>query len=176
MKIKLLIAALVLLIAINIGTLGSYLYFQFFQERPSGISEFRNRPPFPPEDRPDLRLDKDQRKQLRILLGEFYQETQPLRKQLLELEQTLFLLMERSPIPMEEIDPKLEEISDIRLQMMRSALNKMMNAKSILTPEQQRYFFKAILLSRPGFHEGRRPSGGRPPRPEFEKFNDDVHD
>jgi Spy/CpxP family protein refolding chaperone len=172
MKTKLLIAALVLLIAINIGTLGSYLYFQFFQKRPSEFAEFRNRPPFPPEGRPDLHLEKEQREQLRALLKEFNQETQPLRKQLMEMEQALFLLMEKTPIPMEEIDPKLEEISEIRLQIMRAALKKMMNAKSVLTPEQQRHFFRAMLLSRPGFHEGRRPTGGRPPQPDFKKFKD----
>lgn len=42
MKIKLLITALILLIAINLGTLGSYLYIQFFKtEKLSPAEMFR---------------------------------------------------------------------------------------------------------------------------------------
>jgi hypothetical protein len=71
---------------------------------------------------------------------------------------------------METVDQNLQELSDIRLQIMQRAIKKMINAKSFLTPEQQRHFFKAMTFSRPGIHEGGRFPGRRPPRPDFKKF------
>lgn len=170
MKIKLLITALILLIAINLGTLGSYLYIQFFKtEKPSPTEMFR-RPHFPPGGRPDLGLKKEQRDQLRNLLMEFIHETESLRSQVMELEQKIFLLMQQTPAPVDTVDRMLQEISDIRLQLMQRAIKKMIYAKSFLTPEQQHHFFKAMTFSRPGMHEGRRFPGGRPPRPDFKQF------
>lgn len=172
MKIKLLIVALVLLIAINLGTLGSYVYIQFFKEKKPSPAEMFQRPHFPPGERPDLSLKKEQRKQLRNLLKEFAEETESLRSQVMELEQQTFLLMQQTPVPMETVDQNLQELSDIRLQIMQRAVKKMINAKSFLTPEQQRHFFKAMTFSRPGMHEGRRPPGRRPPQPDFKNFRD----
>lgn len=172
MKIKLLIVALVLLIAINLGTLGSYVYIQFFNGKKPSPAEMFRRPHFPPGERPDLSLKKEQRKQLRNLLMEFAEETESLRTQVMELEQQTFLLMQQTPVPMETVDQNLQELSDIRLQIMQRAVKKMINAKSFLTPEQQRHFFKAMTFSRPGMHEGSRPPGRRPPRPDFKKFRD----
>jgi len=128
------------------------------------------RPHFPPRGRPDLGLKKEQRKQLRNLLMEFGEETESLRSQVMKLEQETFLIMRQTPVPIEEVDQKLNEISDIRLQIMQKAVKKMISAKSFLTPEQQKHFFKAITFSRPGMHEGRRFPGGRPPRPDLNKF------
>jgi len=170
MKIKLLIAALVLLIAINLGTLGSYLYVQYFKPKKPSPVEMFGRPHFPAERRPDLGLKKEQREKLRNLLMEFAEETQSLRRQVMELEQETFLLMQQTPVPMDTVDQRLQEISDIRLQIMKKAIKKMIHAKSFLTPEQQHHFFKAITFLRPGLHEGRRPSGGRPPKPDFKQF------
>jgi uncharacterized membrane protein len=170
MKIKLLIAALVLLIAINLGTLGSYVYIQFFKEKRPSPAEMFGRPPFAPGERPDLRLKKEQRKQLRNLLMEFGEETEILRTQVMELEQETFLLMQQTPVSMETVDQKLKEISDIRLTIMQRAVKKMINAKSFLSPAQQRHFFKAMTFSRPGMHKGRRPPGRRPPKPDSKQF------
>jgi len=170
MKTKLLITALVLLIAINLGTLGSYLYIQFSTPKRPGPAEMFGRPHFPPGGRPDLGLKKEQRKQLRNLLMEFGEETESLRSQVMKFEQETFLIMQQTPVPMEEVDQKLNEISDIRLQIMQRAVKKMISAKSFLTPEQQKHFFEAITFSRPGMHEGRRFPGRRPPQPDFNKY------
>jgi Spy/CpxP family protein refolding chaperone len=168
MKIKILIGILILLIAINLGTLGSYLYVQFVKGDRAPDFERSPRPPFARPDRSEMRLDREQREKLRDLLGEIYRESMPLRKKLWDVEKHTFELLQQDPAPMEDIDKNLKEIADLRLGMIRIAISKMQKAKTFLTPEQQEHFFKAIMMARPGFGEPGRNMPPGPPHPDFD--------
>jgi Spy/CpxP family protein refolding chaperone len=167
MRIKILIGILILLIAVNLGTLGSYLYMEFFKK--TGPSEWERppRPHFRPLDRPELQLDREQRKQLRNLLKEIHQESQSLRKQLWETEKSTFVLLQHDTLSMKQIDENLKLMADPRIQMIRIAILKMQQAKSFLSAEQQEHFFNAIMMARPGFPDAGKNMTGRPPRPGF---------
>jgi Spy/CpxP family protein refolding chaperone len=115
-----------------------------------------------------MRLDREQREQLRNLLGEIYRESMPLRKQLWDVERQTFELLQNEPAPLEKIDKNLQEMADLRLEMIRVAISKMQKAKSFLTPEQQEYFFNAVMMARPGFMEPGRNRPPGPPHPDFD--------
>jgi len=167
MKIKILIGALILLIAINLGTLGSYLYLEYFNKPDVPEWERPPRPHFRPPDRKEFRLDRNQRKQLGKLLREIHQESQPLRKQLWEAERATFALLQQDTLPVRQIDENLQQMGNLRIQMIRIAILKMQEAKSFLTVEQREHFFNAIMMARPGLPEPGKNMTGRPPRPDF---------
>jgi Spy/CpxP family protein refolding chaperone len=167
MKIKILIGVLILLIAINLGTLGSYLYLEFVRKPPPPGWERPPRPEFHGPDRPGFRLDREQRHQLAELLQEIYQESRSLREELWKTERVVLELVRQDTLPMEQIDNNLQRMADLRLQMIRIALGKLQRAKSFLTPEQQERFFNAIMMARPGAPEPGNNMMGRPPHPNF---------
>jgi len=167
MKIKILLAVLILLIAVNLGTLGSYLYMEFIRKPQAMEWQRMPREHFLPADRREFRLDREQRENLRYLLREIHQESQPLRKKLWETERATFALLQQDTLPMAQIDRNLHQMAELRIEMIRIAILKMQKAKTFLSPEQQEHFFNAIMMARPGFPDSRKEMMGRPPRPDF---------
>lgn len=160
MKIKILIGILLVLIVINLGTIGTYLYLQSTRDRNFPHWDQNRRPPFPPSHRPEMKLDREQRHQLRNLLQEFQQENKDIRNQIWELERTTFDLLQQENIPQNQVNENLKQLSDYRLKLMTAAVEKMIKAKSFLNPEQQKHFFDFIMESRPASTFGREPAGG----------------
>jgi hypothetical protein len=95
------------------------------------------------------------------------------------MEADIMELLRQDSIPSERVDSLLEEIAAAHLQVSRKATDKLIEAKSYLSPEQQALFYDAILQAhsyghgepgrkgmfhnnreRPG-HQGRR-QGRRP--------------
>ena len=173
MKVKILVGILVLLITINLGTLGSYLYFRWIHIDRTPPAGARFRSSFERPERSKIKLEREQRVQLRQLLGDYHNESDSLRKEMWETENELFSLLHQTRIPMDSVNAALEKISDIRLRISQLAVKKMIAAKSFLTLEQQRHFFNMILQSRPD-----RPQEGHgfprrhdPPAPDFDELN-----
>jgi hypothetical protein len=169
MKLKVLVGALVFLIVVNLATIGTFLYVHFTRRPFPPAAEA---PEFPPRDasmrRPGLhRLPTEDREALAGLLNEFHSETEDLRTKLRALEGGVFDLMEKDPVPVARVDSLLEEISRVRFEISRIATRKLIEAKGILPPEEERVFFDAILQARPaprmfqGSRHGERPFGGR---------------
>ncbi|MBP1778245.1 MAG: hypothetical protein H6Q86_4256, partial [candidate division NC10 bacterium] len=92
-------------------------------------------------------------------------ETEDLRTKMRDLEDGVFDLMQSDPVPVARVDSLLAEISHTRLEIARIASRKLIEAKGVLPPEEERFFFDAILESRPTPHftrgEGQRRSDGR---------------
>jgi hypothetical protein len=99
-------------------------------------------------------LPPQQREQLEALLQSFRDETIDMRTRIHELETQTFELMQRDPVPMERVDSLLEELSATRLAMSKLTAQKLVEAKSFLSPQQQGMFFDALLGPRPGMREG----------------------
>lgn len=157
MKVKILISILLVLIAINLGTIGTYVYLQIFRgkekpewRRPHITRDFR-----PP--RVEMNLNPAQRQQLHQLLKEFQQENEKTRQEIWELEKDLFVLLGQDSVSQPEIKINLQKISERRLKLMEAAVTKMIKAKSFLHPEQQKRFFNFIMESRPPLLPGDRP-------------------
>lgn len=154
MKVKILIGVLLLLIAVNLATIGSYVYLRF--KAPSyprivnrmpmmgpRFNRMRGRRPMPM-----LRLNHNQRQQLFKLLHDFRQETQPERRQIHILERKTFRMMQQNPVPMDSVNENLKQISNVRYEISQKIIKKLMAAKSYLTPRQQHAFYNAIMRAR----------------------------
>lgn len=150
MKVKILIGVLLFLIAVNLATIGSYVYLRFSHEH--------SRLPFSRErydrrfhdrnHRPDLRLNKEQRKQLFGLFQSYRSETDSQRQQIGKLESQTFQLLQRDPVPMDSVKQNLKSIADLRYAISLHIIQKLMEAKAFLNPDQQHAFYNAIMRAR----------------------------
>lgn len=150
MKIKILIGVLLFLIAVNLATIGSYVYLRFSHDharfpfaRERFDRRFRDR-----DHRPDLHLNAEQRKQLFSLFQSYRSETDSQRQQIGELEGQTFQLLQRDPVPMDTVKQNLQKIADIRYAISLHIIQKLMEAKSFLNPDQQHAFYNAIMRAR----------------------------
>lgn len=155
MKLKVLIGVLVFLIVVNLATLGSYLYFRMTPQ-PDFPPEFIPGDPGSPEGRMHRPpwLAPEKRQKMRALLERLRSETDTLQQQLGKAEEELFDLLQQESAP-DTIERKLEEVARLRLAMSQKALEKLIEAKQFLSPEERRIFFQFIIQSRPGL-KGRR--------------------
>jgi uncharacterized membrane protein len=151
MKLKILLGVLVFLIVLNLATIGTFLYLHFTRPAPPPFLATEMEPESAgPMRPPRLRhFPPEQRKELVGLLEEFRNETSALRLRAMDLEGEAFDLMQKDPFPAARVDSLLREISATRLEISRTAVRKLVKAKTILPPEEQRIFFDAILQARP---------------------------
>jgi hypothetical protein len=154
-KLKLLVGTLLFLIVLNLATIGSFLYSQWRQG-----SRYEAPPVAHPGDRRGERarhthrIAPENREELRRLLGQLHEETADLREQINELETEAVGLLERDPVPRDSLDRIVEQIAGLRLEVNRRALDKLIESKVHLDPQQQRIFFRMVLGSRPDRHTG----------------------
>jgi len=155
-KTKFLVGILVFLIVVNVAILGTYLYVRFLAPEDPAFG-------FPGGGPPPVMMDLDPaaREQLRDVMMEFRQEARPLQEQIAQAEDSIALLLGQDPVPTEAMDGLFKRIADIRVSINRMAVQRLVQAKSFLSPEQQRVFFRAILEARPRM--GPRGGFGRGP-------------
>ncbi len=169
MKLKVLVGVLIILIAINLATIGSYLYTltkHGDRDRPDVPGPMMLPPELPnetPFERPGLalmkKLNREERHQLMQLLNELRMETEELRTSIHAMEADVMEMLRQDIIPSDRVDSLLEEISEAHLQVSRKATNKLIEAKSHLSPEQQMLFYDAILQAHSYGHGDRGPKG-----------------
>jgi uncharacterized membrane protein len=152
MRLKVLVGILVFLIILNLATIGTFLYVHF-SHGPDGAPGPLNVWPglgSGPEPGERYSIDKrvrfqvKEREALRTLLNEFRSETDDLRSRAQDLEREAFELMQQDPVPKAVVDSLLKEISLVQYEVSKRAAAKLIEAKKILPPEQQRHFFNAI--------------------------------
>lgn len=165
MKVKILIGALLFLIAVNLATIGSYVYLRFTHNQPHPLlrREWVAHPPFRGRRGPGFYLNRAQRKQLMKLLQSFHRETMPERRQIRIIERKTFQLMQKDPVPMDSVEKNLKDIASIRYKISIHIIKKMMAAKSYLTPKQQHEFYNAIMRAQ-AERNGNVPPQGPPPQ------------
>ena len=151
MKVKLLVGILVFLIVLNLATIGTFVYLHFARDRhPIGHPMMRMHDDLRRTARAHKKwLRNGDRRQLMSLLVEFREETHDLRNQLHDIEQATLAAFEAEPFSEGTVDSLLRAGTDVRLEMSRRAVQKLIDAKEFLTPEQQRLFYKAIIEGRP---------------------------
>ena len=94
-----------------------------------------------------------------------HDDTRELRDRMQVLEEETIDLMQQDPVPRAQVDSLLREISDLRLETVGRAIDKMTEAKAFLTPEQERMFFHAIQRAGHRGPPGRGFGNGRPGGP-----------
>jgi hypothetical protein len=155
MKLKVLVGILIILIVINLATIGSYFYMlhkhdgRFWHRPPLPWMTHLERPDRPPRERPGRalmqRLSRTEREQLTQLLTDLRMETEDLRTSIHTMESEVMEALRQDSIPLQRVDSLLKDIADIHLEISHEATNKLIEAKSYLSPEQQALFYDAIL-------------------------------
>jgi hypothetical protein len=161
-KVKLLIGALVFLIVLNLATIGSFVYTQwnrggdralperFAPDAPRAVARNRGEGE---RARRSMPVPPGKRAELRRLLSELREETEELRSRTATLEEKVLETMRLDPVPRTELDSLLSEIAAARLEISRKATEKLIEARTHLTPEQLEHFYEMVLRSRPD-HSG----------------------
>jgi Spy/CpxP family protein refolding chaperone len=185
MKLKVLVGVLIILIAINLATIGSYLYTlrkhgdRHLPEPPMPFVSHPARPDGSHLERPGWTLmrglSREERAQLKQLLSDLRMETEDLRNVIHSMEAAVMDALRQDSIPSEQVDSLLEEIAAAHLQVSRKATDKLIEAKSYLSPEQQALFYDAILQAHshgygePG-RKGMFQNGRKRPRQQGRKY------
>jgi uncharacterized membrane protein YgcG len=149
MKIKVLVGVLVFLVVLNLATIGTFLYMHFTRPEPAPVA---GNPGFSPRE--GFPIERMRKPWLHRL------PSQDLRDKMRGFEDEAFGLMQRDPVPVERVDSLLAVISQTRLEIGRIAARKLIEAKGVLPPEEERFFFEAILEARPAPHFSREPRHG----------------
>lgn len=151
MKVKILVGILVFLIVVNLATIGSYIYFRM-ERRSDRISRFRdNNFPERFQKPPHLDLDREQMHQLLELRMSFERDTRELSERIRGLREDIFQMLKNDSVSMTDIEGKLEEISRLRTQIDKAAINKLIEAQEYLTPVQRDHFLRFLLKAPPDF-------------------------
>jgi len=159
MKVKVLVTVLVVLILINLGTIGSFFYFQYQHHR-----EIRRAPweKFRGSRTPPFHLTPKQREQLDSLRAEINRQNLPKMKEIRRLHHEILRLYRADSVNLKEIIAKMRQISEIRLQMEIETLENMVKAKKYLSPVQQKYLYR--ILEHSGFYGKRSHFNRKIPR------------
>ncbi len=165
MKVKILIGVLLFLIAVNLATIGSYIYLRVRHDRDNTWKRERYDHRLR-DKRPDLRLDSKQRKQLFSLFQSYRSETDSQRQQIGVLEGQTFDLLQKDPVPIDSVKQNLQRIADIRYDISLHIIQKLMEAKSFLNPDQQHAFYNAIMRARPDHPKAEPPPSPDDPKPD----------
>ncbi|MDX1638092.1 MAG: hypothetical protein R3281_08995 [Balneolaceae bacterium] len=150
MKVKTMVGALIFLIVLNIGLLGTIVYLHVTDRKPP-IARFMD--PKPKFEAPFTQpfdsvenLSAEQRKKLVQVLQSFRTEVEPQREQILRLEEKMFtVLIEQDSSSTDSIRNTMREIAEIRLQIGDQALESLQEAKKFLSERQQRIFIRRIM-------------------------------
>ena len=164
MKVKVLIGILVFLIIINLATIGSYVYFKAnradrLRDFPRSERAFRH--PFAKTGDPEQDITAEQRKKILLLFRQFRNETKEINKQIMKKQNEMVLILEKDSVDSDRVNLIMQEISDLRMDIGKVAINKIIESKTFLKPKQRKRFFDAILS--PGPQIGKPFKRKRPP-------------
>lgn len=156
MKIKVLIGILVLLIAVNLATIGSYLFHRYDDKPRMGF----DRPPRGEMRKPRFPrgMDREKRKLLQDLAREFRNSVRPIHETIREDERRIReqLLAEETDAAM--TDSLIRVISEKRMKIQQKAIKDFIEAKKELTPDEQRVLASFL------FRQGPEKRGLKKPR------------
>ncbi|MDX1671344.1 MAG: hypothetical protein R3211_03325 [Balneolaceae bacterium] len=164
MKVKTMVGALIFLIVLNIGLLGTIVYLHVADRQPP-IARFLDPkptfdPPFTQQFEGVEELTTEQRQKLQSLLKSYRSEIEPLQEKVRALEQKMFnSLIENDSTHFDEIQDIMRSLAEVRLKMGEHALESLQKAKSFLSEKQQRIFIRQIMSA----GRGPGPNGSTPP-------------
>ena len=170
MKTKVLVGVLLFLIVINLSTIGVFVYHILYPPPKEGeIPPFEGRPPMGPGGgaSPMMNVKPEVMEHIHKLMAQFHEDVNGLQQQVFEIEDSTVAMLKNNPPPMDRVNENLKRASDLRLLISQKAVHNLLAAKSLLPPEHQDMFLRAIIQARPqagrmGGEMGRGPMWGRP--------------
>jgi Spy/CpxP family protein refolding chaperone len=186
MKKTLLLAAIALLVIINITALTTIAYNRWFKSEearfphPSGYDRNHAMAFLHHE----LSLTDEQIEQLREQRTEMEENSRDFKIQLHESRKALMALMKAENPDEAQIDGLIEEIGRIQIALEKQVIHHMLRERTIFTPEQrekfllmlERHFHERGMRGGPGPHGRRGPHGKhhRPWNPETSERRQDT--
>ncbi|NGP75131.1 periplasmic heavy metal sensor [Balneolaceae bacterium YR4-1] len=167
MKVKTIAGALIFLVVLNIGLLGTIVYLHVADQRPP-IARLLNpepkyEPPFASHFEKIENLSPEQQQKLTQLVKSYRAEIEPLREEIRLREEEMFnALINQEGVDSVSSQQTLREIADLRLEIGKHALESLQSAKTFLSEDQQRIFIKRIMSA--GRSNGPGPNGINPPQ------------
>jgi Spy/CpxP family protein refolding chaperone len=169
MKKNLAILFLALLTIINIAALATFSYHHFHPKEP-----------FHPVDRPntperfikrELGLSEEQAKEFQSQAKRFQEEIEPIRDSLEAKRSDLMNEIMAEKPSMDKLNQLSEEIGTLQVRLEKRTTMRLLEEKSLLTPEQQKKFF-SLFKERQDRTRGSRDRKDRmergPESPDFE--------
>jgi len=148
-------------LALNFGTIGTFVYLRYQDKGPTLSGEMP--PPLPMRDLwRDLKLDAGQRQAVRGLFPEHHAKVTELRKELFQKRQDLFGLIKGEAPAMGPVQAKVREISDLQAKLEEELVRHFLEFKKLLKPEQNEAFLNLVHTRMNQGMGG--PLGGRGPR------------
>ncbi len=158
MKQKILIIALVLSVALNVGALVTFAYRKATRPEPP-------RPPCPLSQ--ELDLTDEQRDKVRARREKAFEEMEPLRRELHEKRREVLALLKEEEVDVARRDRLFAEIADLQMRMELLTFDNMRETRDLLRPEQRERFMGLVEERFRHRHErfarghGHGPRGGR---------------
>lgn len=176
MKRNWLLYLVIFSLALNAGTIGTFIYLRYQDQTPRTAQE--PSPPLPLHTLwKSLNLDPSQRRALHGLFPEHRGKVRELREELFKQRQELFGLVKNEPPNQSAIRAKVKEISLLQGQLEQELMRFLLEFKKNLKPEQTTVFLDLVQTrldkamrrhwghpDRRGFgHGGGRHGMGPPP-------------
>jgi Spy/CpxP family protein refolding chaperone len=149
MKLNILFGILIFLVVVNIAAVDTYLYFHLSdRQAPATTGSVLN--PAGQGGDPLARLDDSQRQKLRDMMESFKRSTGELHGRIRVLDDEILASIQSDTIPRNKIDQDLTEISSLRLDISKKALDEIIEAKAFLSKDQQERLFSGIFRTTAG--------------------------
>lgn len=154
MKQKILIIALVVSVALNVGALVTFAYRCVTRPEPP-------RPPCPLAQ--ELDLTDEQRDKMRARREKTFEEMEPLRRELHAKRGEVLALLKEPEVDVARRDRLFAEIADLQMRMELSTFENMRETRDMLGPDQQERFVGLVEERfRKHEHFARGPGHGAP--------------
>lgn len=148
MRLKILIGVLLFLIVVNIATIGSYIYFRVQDNGDRRNDRFDLPGDFPRRFSrpPHLDLTPEQMQQLLELRMSFAEATKGLSLEIAKSRGEIYELLKRDSVSWTSIEEKLQQIANLRIQIEKVAIKKLIEAQDYLSSEQREHLFRFLLM------------------------------
>lgn len=143
MKRNWLLYLVIFSLALNLGTIGTFAYLRYQDQRPPALKEM----PVPLPMRElwgALHLEPEQRQALRALLPEHRRRVMEVRGNLAQKRQELFDLVKGEAPPWSAIQAKIQEISALQGALEEEVVRFLLEFKKHLKPEQHAAFVDLV--------------------------------
>jgi Spy/CpxP family protein refolding chaperone len=144
-------------LALNLGTIGTFLYLRYQDRREVALKETSPAMTFR-EMWAGLNLDGEQRQALRVLLPEHRRRVMEVRRDLAQKRQELLDLIKGEGTPWGAIQAKVQEISTLQGRLEEEVARFLLEFNKNLRPEQHAAFLN-LVQERLGTRGGMGPWG-----------------
>jgi uncharacterized membrane protein len=165
MKLNILFGILIFLVIANIAAVDTYLYLHLSDRSPASDTS-PGTPPTGQGTDPLAQLNEGQREKLHEMMETFKRSTGELNGRIRVLDDEILKLVQEDTIQKSLIERDLNEISTLRLEISKKALDEIIGAKAFLSKDQQERLFSGIFRTKAAPTPARSESANSAIRPD----------